>query len=536
MTRGIHRLLGGLALASATAAVLAAAPPQQQTQERTAFANYSRSMKAGASAKLGGHLQSLARVAESQAQLSARARSTVMSRLPGLTIRDRYVAVSAYADGDVNALRTELVAKGMTTAAVHGNAVTGRVPIDALSDMSSIPTLRFMRPSMARTHVGLTTSQGDRSQRSDVARQRFNVNGRGVRVGVMSDSYNCSEGALVPGEPFTTAPQDKASNDLPQDVLVLKDLSPTPSSDCADEGRGMMQLIHDVAPASSLAFYTAFESAEDFAAGIVALADAGSKVIVDDVIYFAEPMFLDGPIAQAADRVKSRGVAYFSSAGNEARQSYESAFRRSGSEGAGGGVLHDFDRGKAVDDLQGITARSRQRLAAVVPVGPALVLGERQRFRQRRGRLLRRRQRQSDHAVRRRSGGARVPVPRCRPQRRWRCRGSSGADQRQRRGCARQHRDRAVLRTCAAQNEIRVVRPGRRPDDRRRARHAERHVVRARECGGSRGRRRSALVQHCRRSGRRTSRSARPRASSCSRRQAACRSSSTGPDDASRSR
>ena len=74
MTRGIHHLLGGLALASATAAVLAAAPPQQQTHERTAFANYARSMKAGASAKLGGHLQSLARAAESQAQLSARAR------------------------------------------------------------------------------------------------------------------------------------------------------------------------------------------------------------------------------------------------------------------------------------------------------------------------------------------------------------------------------------------------------------------------------------------------------------------------------
>ena len=120
----------------------------------------------------------------------------------------------------------------------------------------------------------------------------------------------------------------------------------------------MMQLIHDVAPASPLAFYTAFESAEDFAAGIVALADAGSKIIVDDVIYFAEPMFLDGPIAQAADRVKSRGVAYFSSAGNQARQSYESAFRRSESEGAGGGVLHDFAAGQAVDDLQGITAQA----------------------------------------------------------------------------------------------------------------------------------------------------------------------------------
>lgn len=359
MTRGIHRLLGGLALASATAVVLAATPSQQQTQARSSFASYARSMKAGASAKLAGHLQSLARGAQSQAQSNARSsRSNVTTRLPALTVRDRYVAVSAYADGDVNALRTELVAKGMTGATVHGNAVSGRVPIDALSDMSSIPTLRFMRPSMARTQVGLTTSQGDHSQRSDVARQRFNVNGRGVRVGVMSDSYNCSEGALVEGEPFTTAPQDKASNDLPQNVLVLKDLSPTPSTDCSDEGRGMMQLIHDVAPASPLAFYTAFESAEDFAAGIVALADAGSKVIVDDIIYFAEPMYLDGPIAQAADRVKARGVAYFSSAGNQARQSYESTFRRSDSEGAGGGTLHDFTAGKGVDILQGITAQA----------------------------------------------------------------------------------------------------------------------------------------------------------------------------------
>jgi hypothetical protein len=301
-------------------------------------------------------LQSLARVADSQAQPGARSSAAAaMSRLPGLTIRDRYVAVSAYADGDVNALRTELVAKGMINAAVHGNAVSGRVPPEALSDMSTIPSLRFMRPSMARTQVGLTTTQGDHSQRSDVARRRFHVNGDGVRIGVMSDSYNCSEGALVPGEPFTTAPQDKASGDLPRSVLVLKDLSPTPTPDCSDEGRGMMQLIHDVAPASSLAFYTAFESAEDFAAGIEALANAGSKVIVDDVIYFAEPMFLDGPIAQAADRVKSRGVAYFSSAGNQARQSYESAFFRSAKAGAGGGSLHDFKRGKGVDVLQGIT-------------------------------------------------------------------------------------------------------------------------------------------------------------------------------------
>ena len=50
-------------------------------------------------------------------------------------------------------------------------------------------------------------------------------------------------------------------------------------------------------------------------------------MIVDDVSYFAEPFFMDGMIAQAVDIVAARGVAYFSSAGNQARHSYENEFR-----------------------------------------------------------------------------------------------------------------------------------------------------------------------------------------------------------------
>ena len=83
-------------------------------------------------------------------------------------MRDRYIAVSAYADGDANALRTQLVAKGMI-AASRARQCRHRTRADrgALSDMSTIPSLRFMRPSMAHTQIGLTTSQGDHSLRGD---------------------------------------------------------------------------------------------------------------------------------------------------------------------------------------------------------------------------------------------------------------------------------------------------------------------------------------------------------------------------------
>ncbi len=238
---------------------------------------------------------------------------------------------------------------------VHSTAVSGKAPVAALGDMAATSGLKFLRPTLAMARAGAIVSQGDRSLRADLARRESGASGRGIRIGVLSDSYDCAPGAFEPGAPFTRAAQDIANGDLPRDVLVLKDLAAAPSDDCSDEGRAMMQLIHDVAPGAPLAFYTAFESQEDFAAGIRALAAAGSQVIVDDIIYFAEPMFEDGIIAQAVDDVHADGVAYFSSAGNDARQSYESRFRLSADLGISG-PRHDFAPGRGVDGLQTTTA------------------------------------------------------------------------------------------------------------------------------------------------------------------------------------
>jgi hypothetical protein len=55
------------------------------------------------------------------------------------------------------------------------------------------------------------------------------------------------------------AAADEADGALPpaDDIDVIKDLA----SGGTDEGRAMMQIIHDIAPGGSLAFYTAFSTA-----------------------------------------------------------------------------------------------------------------------------------------------------------------------------------------------------------------------------------------------------------------------------------
>ena len=125
-------------------------------------------------------------------------------------------------------------------------------------------------------------------------------------------------------------------------VTVLSDLA----SGGSDEGRAMLEIVHDVAPGAQLYYYSAFNGDADFAAGIRALADAGCKVIVDDISYFNEPYFQDGIIAQAVDyAVNVKGANYFSSAANSSDQSYEAPYKASTFQPFGAGnpeTAHNF--------------------------------------------------------------------------------------------------------------------------------------------------------------------------------------------------
>jgi hypothetical protein len=266
------------------------------------------------------------------------------------------VLIDAVAAGDTKSLETSLQQLGMNRLSVSGRYVSGYLPISALPQAAALTQLRFARAVMARKSTGVVTSQGDIAQASDIARSTFATDGSGVIVGVLSDSYNCKGGAAA----------DVTSGDLPANVTVLQDETGCTSG--TDEGRAMMQIVHDVAPGASEAFYTAYNGTADFANGIVALAtQAHANVIADDVIYYAEPMFQDGVIAQAVDTVKGMGVSYFSAAGNDARKSYESVFRNSGAKGfSPNSVRHDFDPGTGTDTLMQVTIPANSQVVFVL--------------------------------------------------------------------------------------------------------------------------------------------------------------------------
>lgn len=261
------------------------------------------------------------------------------------------VVIDAVAEGSAEELLTALEALGLAGGTVYGSVVSGLLPLPAIPEAAALPQLRFARPAMWTTNAGTAPDQADPALRAQEARSAYGIDGAGMTVGTLSNSYDCFGANGISPD----AADDVLSGDLPAGVSVLKEFVTT---DCAtqgtDEGRAMMQLVHDLAPGASQSFYTASYGQADFAQGIIDLAAAGADIVVDDAIYFAEPMFQDGIVAQAADTVRGTGTAYFSAAGDSARESLESPYA-GGTDPVFSLPAHDFNGGAGTDYFQSIT-------------------------------------------------------------------------------------------------------------------------------------------------------------------------------------
>jgi hypothetical protein len=202
-----------------------------------------------------------------------------------------------------------------TVAAVPGVAALTEALEPLVAGASAGPRLAGAAPTpLLNTCTGSLVSEADTQLRAAEARATFDIDGAGTKVGVISDSFDTRVDAA------TRAAQDVATGDLPGPGNPCKRRTPvqvlSDEANGIDEGRAMAQLVHDVAPGAAIAFASRGPSAEAMADAIRGLRNAGSTVIVDDITFFDEPMYQDGPISVAVNEVTAAGVPYYSSAAN----------------------------------------------------------------------------------------------------------------------------------------------------------------------------------------------------------------------------
>jgi Subtilase family len=236
---------------------------------------------------------------------------------------------------------------------------------------------------------GSVVSEGDGQLLAAAARAANpGVDGSGVTVGILSDSFDQATEASNGGPIATKAADDVKSGDLPgvgnecpEQVTPVDVLKPeADASEASDEGRAMTQIVHDLAPLANLKFASAFNGELAFADSIGELVTAGADVLADDVFYYEEPFFQDGPVAVAVNEAVAAESTYFSAAGNDNLidedghdiASWETpGFRDADScppavaAKAGLNAFHclDFNPGSQIDKTFGIRVEAGQELA-----------------------------------------------------------------------------------------------------------------------------------------------------------------------------
>lgn len=255
-------------------------------------------------------------------------RAEVEAALPNLRFRGAAVELDVRLWKLTPDLIARIQALGFEVRHAHYGAAQLALagPPDALEQLAALPEVSTIHPRYApRRRAGAVDDQADMTTGARAARAVFGVDGSGVSVGILSDSFNDRIGGAITGSACArtlTGSAPQLSGDLPVAVTVV-DSGPGGGT---DEGAGMAELVHDLAPGAGILFRAVVIDEADFADGIDALRMCGASVIVDDTIFITEPMFQDGFVAQAAARALAAGVPVLSAAGNEASFGVEQTF------------------------------------------------------------------------------------------------------------------------------------------------------------------------------------------------------------------
>jgi large repetitive protein len=283
--------------------------------------------------------------------------SELPSQFPDVMFQNGMVGMNLKSlNGDFSQFESQVIEAGFQVTATDAtdDIVEGYAPINALPTLAELSTTEAGQVQYTPVsycagceYQGVAYNEAETSMFADVARTQYGVDGTGVTVGVLSTSVNQYQGGL--SESYGTGDLNPATP-----VDVIQD-GPTGSD---DEGRAMLENIHDVAPGASLEFATGVDGEVSMGQNIEALAKAGSQIEVDDIGYFDDAMFQDGIIEQAVDTVVSGGVTYFSAAGNEGPDAgYLSQFRGITADvtGIGSGTFMNFNPNGGSNELLPVT-------------------------------------------------------------------------------------------------------------------------------------------------------------------------------------
>jgi hypothetical protein len=261
------------------------------------------------------------------------------------------VTVDAVAKRDGHELLVDLLDLGLQNAQVAGLIVSGSLPISALDSASSLNSLHHLYHSRTMTY-NTVISQGAQAMTVDAVQAELGLNGQGIRVGVMSDSYNCYAKSDDMEKLIRSADTDIADGELPEHVAVLEEAHIC--SNKTDEGRALMQIIHDIAPEAEMLFFSGANGMANTIYGLRQFYDEQVNLIVDDSALHLETYFQDGPINQVIEQLSQNGIIYVTAAGNSARNAYQSVYRDVYDPHLDIHA-HDFDPGEGVDVFQAFT-------------------------------------------------------------------------------------------------------------------------------------------------------------------------------------
>ena len=238
--------------------------------------------------------------------------------------RGTTVGVDVRASGSLASLQQAVATLGMkvTATSPSNNMVEGFIPIANLPQLATNAAVRSASPILvpktnaapnAYPFQGIGNNQSANTLNVPLNVQAGVVNGTGQKVGVLSDSVSLVGGGIA---------DSIRTGDLATSPQIIQE-----GDDGEDEGRAMLEQIHDIAPGAQLGFATAGGGAINFASNITQLAMDGYNTIVDDIGYGDEPAFQDGIIQQAINTVTSNGATFLSAAGNASDDGYLTQFR-----------------------------------------------------------------------------------------------------------------------------------------------------------------------------------------------------------------